>query len=361
MKAAVCYAFDQPLVIEELDLDPPQTGEVKVRVAACAICHSDVHQIRGDWSAKLPLVAGHEASGVVEEVGPGVTNVKVGDHVVMSLLRSCGRCYYCSKGDTHLCEGVFALQTETRLHNRRGEPVVQSIKTAAFAEYAVVDQSQLVSIPKEIPLDSASLLACGVITGLGAVVNTARVHTGESVAVLGIGGVGLNALQGAYLSGAQPIIALDLLENKLQAARDFGATHTINVAQEADPAGAVQALTGGRGVDYAFVTVGSPAAVAQALTLIRRGGALVLVGIPDDKATHPLLLAQSVWKEQRILSSSMGSTRYSVQVPQLVELYRQGRLKLDELVSRRYPLEEINEAIAAMERGEALRNVIVFE
>jgi Zn-dependent alcohol dehydrogenase len=361
MKAAVCYAFDQPLVIEELDLDPPQTGEVKVRVAACAICHSDVHQIRGDWSAKLPLVAGHEASGVVEEVGPGVTNVKVGDHVVMSLLRSCGRCYYCSKGDTHLCEGVFALQTETRLHNRRGEPVVQSIKTAAFAEYAVVDQSQLVPIPKEIPLDSASLLACGVITGLGAVVNTAKVHTGESVAVMGIGGVGLNALQGAYLSGAQPIIALDLLENKLQAARDFGATHTINVAQEADPAGAVQALTGGRGVDYAFVTVGSPVAVAQALTLIRRGGSLVLVGIPDDKATHPLLLAQSVWKEQRILSSSMGSTRLSVQVPQLVELYRQGRLKLDELVSRRYPLEEINEAIAAMERGEALRNVIVFE
>jgi Zn-dependent alcohol dehydrogenase len=332
-----------------------------VRVAACAICHSDVHQIRGDWSAKLPLVAGHEASGVVEEVGPGVTNVKVGDHVVMSLLRSCGRCYYCSKGDTHLCEGVFALQTETRLHNRRGEPVVQSIKTAAFAEYAVVDQSQLVPIPKEIPLDSASLLACGVITGLGAVVNTAKVHTGESVAVMGIGGVGLNALQGAYLSGAQPIIALDLLENKLQAARDFGATHTINVAREADPAGAVQALTGGRGVDYAFVTVGSPAAVAQALTLIRRGGSLVLVGIPDDKATHPLLLAQSVWKEQRILSSSMGSTRLSVQVPQLVELYRQGRLKLDELVSRRYPLEEINEAIAAMERGEALRNVIVFE
>jgi Zn-dependent alcohol dehydrogenase len=360
MKAAVCYAFDQPLVIDELELDPPQTGEVKVRVVACAICHSDVHQIRGDWSAIVPLVAGHEASGVVEEVGPGVTNVKVGDHVVMSLLRSCGRCYYCSKGDTHLCEGVFALQTETRLHNRRGEPVAQSIKTAAFAEYAVVDQSQLVPIPKDVPLDSASLLACGVITGLGAVVNTAKVHTGESVAVMGIGGVGLNAIQGAYLSGAQPIIALDLLENKLQAARDFGATHTINVAKEADPAGAVQALTGGRGVDYAFVTVGSPVAVAQALTLIRRGGSLVLVGIPDDKATHPLLLAQSVWKEQRILSSSMGSTRLSVQVPQLVELYRQGRLKLDELISRRYPLEEINEAIAAMERGEALRNVIVF-
>jgi S-(hydroxymethyl)glutathione dehydrogenase / alcohol dehydrogenase len=360
MKAAVCRAYDEPLAIEDIEIDSPQTGEVKVQVAACAICHSDVHQIRGDWSAKLPLVAGHEASGIVKEVGPGVTGVNVGDHVVVSLLRSCGRCFYCGRGDTHLCEGTFALQTETRLHTKAGEPILQSIKTAAFAEYVVVDQSQLVPIPKEIPLDSASLLACGVITGLGAVINTARVGTGESVAVVGIGGVGLNSIQGAYLSGAQPIIALDLLENKLQAARDFGATHTINVGQEADAAAVVQGLTGGRGVDYAFVTVGSPLAVAQALSLIRRGGSLVLVGIPDDKATHPLLLAQTVWKEQRILSSSMGSIRLSVQVPQLIALYQQKRLKLDELISRRYPLDKINEAINSMERGEALRNVIVF-
>ncbi|MFN8488057.1 MAG: Zn-dependent alcohol dehydrogenase [Caldilineaceae bacterium] len=360
MKAAVCYAYDKPLVIEEINIDPPKTGEVKVRVVACAICHSDIHQIHGDWSAALPLVAGHEAAGVVEEVGPGVTGVQVGDHVVMSLLRACGRCFYCSKGDTHLCEGKFALQTETRLHNQQGQPIFQSINTAAFAEHAVVDQSQLVPIPKEIPLDSASLLACGVITGLGAVINTAQVGTGESVAVLGMGGVGLNSIQGAVLSGAHPIIALDLLDNKLQAARDFGATHTINLAQEGDPVAAVKALTGGRGVDYAFVTVGSPKAVAQAITLLRKGGSLVLVGIPDDKATHPLLLAQTVWREQRVLSSSMGSTRLSVQVPQLVELYRYGRLKLDELISQRYPLEQINEAIAAVERGEALRNVIVF-
>jgi S-(hydroxymethyl)glutathione dehydrogenase / alcohol dehydrogenase len=360
VKAAVCRAYDQPLVIEDIEIDPPQTGEVKVEVVACAICHSDVHQIRGDWSAALPLVAGHEAAGVVREIGPGVTGVQVGDHVVMSLLRSCGRCFYCSKGDTHLCEGDFALHHETRLHTKAGEPIIQSIKTAAFAEYAVVDESQLVPIPKEIPLDSASLLACGVITGLGAVINTAKVGVGESVAVVGIGGVGLNSIQGAYLSGAQPIIALDLLDNKLEAARDFGATHTINVAQETDAAAVVRELTGGRGVDYAFVTVGSPLAVSQALSLIRRGGSLVLVGIPDDKATHPLLLAQAVWREQRILSSSMGSTRLSVQVPQLIALYQQKRLKLDELISRRYPLEEINEAIDSMERGEALRNVIVF-
>ena len=360
MKAAVCCAYDQPLVIEDLNLDPPKSGEVKVRVAACAICHSDIHQIRGDWSAALPLVAGHEAAGVVEAVGPDVSNVQVGDHVVMSLLRSCGRCYFCGKGDTHLCEGTFALQSETRLHRKTGEAIHQSINTAAFAEQAVVDQSQLVPIPKDIPLASASLLACGVITGLGAVVNTAKVGLGEAVAVIGVGGVGLNAVQGAALSGAQPIIALDLLDNKLKAAREFGATHTINITDDLDPAATVQSLTGGRGVDYAFVTVGSPPAVAQAATLIRRGGSLVLVGIPDDKATHPLLLAQTVWREQRVLSSSMGSTRFSIQVPQLIELYQQGRLKLDELISRTYPLGEINEAIAAVERGEVLRTVIVF-
>lgn len=292
MKAAVCRAFDKPLAIEELTIDPSKTGEVLVKPAACAICHSDVHQIHGDWSAKLPLVAGHEAAGVVMELGPGVTSVQVGDHVVMSLLRSCGRCFYCSRGDTHLCEGVFALTTETRLHDQAGEPVIQLINCAAFAEYAVVDQSQLVPIPKEIPLDSASLPACGVITGLGAVTNTAKVGVGESVAVVGIGGVGLNAIQGAALSGATPIIALDLLENKLQAGRDFGATHTINLSQETDAEAVVRAWTGGRGVDYAFVTVGSPVAVKLALSLARRGGALVLVGIPDDKATHALLLAQ---------------------------------------------------------------------
>ncbi len=359
MKAAVCYAYDQPLTVEEIDIDPPKAGEVLVRVAACAICHSDVHQIRGDWSAALPLVAGHEASGVVVELGSGVTTVAVGDHVVMSLLRSCGRCFYCARGDLHLCEGDFALQHETRLHNKRGEPIIQSIKTAAFAEFAVVDQSQLVPIPKDMPLDSASLLACGVITGLGAVVNTARVRTGENVAVIGLGGVGLSAVQGAALSGAQPIIAMDLLEAKMRAALDFGATHAFNAADETLLA-RVQALTGGRGVDYAFVTVGSPRAVAQGISLVRNGGALVLVGIPDDKAVHPLLLAQTVWREQRILGSSMGSTRLSVQVPQLVELYRQGRLKLDELISRRYPLEQINQAIADMEGGQALRNVIVF-
>lgn len=360
MKAAVCYEFGQPLVVEEVELDPPQKGEVKVRIAAVAICHSDIHLLRGEWRRDLPVVAGHEASGIVEEVGEGVTLTKPGDHVVVSLLRACGGCFYCTTGSPHLCEGKFALSQESRLRNMRGEPIIQGIKTAAFAEYSVVDQSQVVPLPDEVPLDSASLLACGVITGLGAVVNTAKVEPNSSVVVIGIGGVGLNSVQGAVLAGAHPIIAIDLLDHKLTAAKTFGATYTINAAQQEAPAEIVKGLTSGRGADYAFVTVGSTAAVEQALSLIRRGGTVVLVGIPAESATIPLRIAHQVWNERRLLSSSMGSTRLSVDVPRLVALYQHGRLKLDELISARYSLEQINEAIESVEKGEALRNVIVF-
>ena len=364
MKAAVCYEYGKPLVIEELEIDPPQWGEVKVRLAATAICHSDVHLIRGEWATDnsgLPVVAGHESAGIVEEVGEGVTLVKPGDHVVMSLLRSCGRCFYCASGTTYLCEGDYALNKESRFRNQRGERVLQGIRTAGFAEQTIVDQSQLVPISDDIPLDSASLLACGVITGLGAVVNTAEVELGRTVAVIGVGGVGLNSVQGALLSGANPIIAIYLLDNKLEAARSFGATHTINASNTEDVAAEVRKLTAGRGVDYAFVAVGSPRAVEQAFTLIRRGGTVTLVGIPEIQATVPFSPTYGVWNSQRVLGSNMGSTRLSTDVPRLVDLYRTKRLKLDELITKRYPLEQINEAIESMERGEALRNVIMFE
>jgi S-(hydroxymethyl)glutathione dehydrogenase/alcohol dehydrogenase len=360
MKAAVCYAFGQPLTIEEIDIDPPQQGEVKIRLAATAICHSDVHLIRGEWGGRLPVVAGHEAAGIVDAVGENVTLAKPGDTVVVSLLRSCGRCFYCTLGSPHLCERRFALDTESRLRNRRGERLQQGIRTAAFAEYAIVDQSQVVQVPADMPLDRAALLACGVITGLGAVVNTARVGPGQSVVVIGAGGVGLNAIQGAVLVGAHPIVAVDRLDTKLAAARTFGATHAINAAQQ-DLRAAVANLTAGRGTDYVFVTVGSPTAVAQALTMIRPGGTVVIVGIPQEGATAALSIGDMVWNEQRVIGSRMGSTRLSVDVPRLVDLYRHGRLKLDELITARYPLEQINEAISAMETGEVLRNVIVFD
>jgi S-(hydroxymethyl)glutathione dehydrogenase / alcohol dehydrogenase len=287
------------------------------------------------------------------------TLTKPGDRVVVSLIRSCGRCFYCATGSPHQCEGTFALETESRLHTRRGDPLHQGLRTSAFAEYTIVDQSQVVPVPDDMPLDRAALLACGVITGVGAVVNIARVTPGSSVVVIGCGGVGLNAVQGAVLAGAQPIIALDVLDTKLTAARAFGATHTVNAGRN-DARAVVRDLTDGRGADYVFVTVGSPRAVAQGLTLVRREGTVGLVGIPERGASVSLDIARFVIDGKRVIGCLMGATRLRVDVPRLVALYRQGRLKLDELITARYPLEQINEAIAVMERGEALRNVIVF-
>ncbi len=359
MKAAVCYEFGQPLIVEEIDIDPPQPGEVKVKMAATAICHSDVHVVRGEWGGKVPVVAGHESAGIIAEVGQGVTALRPGDYVVVSMLRSCGRCPDCAGGAPHLCSGSFALDSQCRLHSQRGQAIYHGLKTASFAEYAIVDQSQCVKIPGDIRPESAALLGCGVITGVGAVINTARVAPGSRVAVIGAGGVGLNSIQGAVLAEANMIIAVDQVEDKLTVARAFGATHTVNGGAE-DPVKAVRALSEGMGVDYAFVTVGSVPALNQAFKMIRRGGSVVAVGLPEVTATLDLKVHSLVGGERRILGSYMGSTRLSTDVPRLVELYRQGRLKLDELISRRYSLEQINEAITTMEGGAALRNVIVF-
>ena len=359
MKAAVCREFGKPLVIEEIDLDPPQAGEIKVKMAACAICHSDILYMEGAWGGTLPAVYGHEAAGVVEEVGPGVKGIAVGDHVVVTLIRSCGGCHFCAQGEQVLCETTFPLDEHGPLHSHDGQSIVQGLRTGGFAEYVVVDASQAVAIPKTVPLDSASLLACGVITGLGAVVNTAGVSAGSSVVVIGTGGVGLNSVQGAALSGAQPVIALDLSDLKLEAARNFGATHTVNPTAE-DAAEAVRALTGGRGADYVIVGAGSKTAIEQGTGLMRAGGILVIAGMPPTGVTVEFDPCGIAGANQRIMGSKMGSTRVKVDVPRLVALYQQGRLKLDELISGRYPLEEINEAVASVNRGEALRNVIIF-
>lgn len=362
MKAAVCYEFGQPLVVEDVSIDEPHAGEVRVRLAATAICHSDLHLMHGDWAGGLPVVPGHEAAGVVASIGSGVTAVSPGDRVVVSLLRSCGQCFQCTKGSTELCEYPYALNTESRLRTARGEAIVHGIRVAAFAEEVVVDQSQVVKVREEMPFDRAALLGCGVITGVGAVLNTARVGAGESVVIIGAGGVGLNAVQAAAIAGAAPIIAVDRLEAKLSAALAFGATDTINSAslEPRDVARTIRRLTSGRGADYAFVTVGVAEAVGDALRLIRPGGTVVAVGMPPNRATAPLRVADLVWSEQRLLGSRMGATRLTRDVPRLVDLYLDGRLKLDELITAHYPLDGINAALAAMERGEALRNVIVF-
>jgi S-(hydroxymethyl)glutathione dehydrogenase / alcohol dehydrogenase len=359
MRAAVCREFKQPLAIEHLDLAAPQAGEVRVRIAACAICHSDLLAMDGAWGGDLPAVYGHEAAGVVEEVGAGVARVEPGDHVVVTLLRSCGHCDFCTSGEAHLCETKLPLDLRSPLSVRDGSAIRQGLRTGAFAEHVVVDASQIAVIPREVPLDSASLLACGVITGLGAVLNTAAVRPGSHVATIGTGGVGLNCVQGAALASARVNIAIDVSERKLAAARIFGASHTIDPREE-DTRDAVCSLTGGRGADYVFVAAGSAAAIEQGVTLLRRGGTLVIVGMPADGVKVCLEAVDIPARGVRILGSKMGSARPRVDVPLLAEWYLQGRLKLDELISGRYPLDEINEAMESARSGAALRNVITF-
>ena len=360
IKAAVCREFAKPLSIEEVELAAPGAGEIRVKVAACAICHSDIHYADGAWGGDLPSVYGHEASGTVEEIGAGVGEFTIGDRVVVTLIRSCGRCYYCADGDEVLCEADFSLDRNGPITGAGGEPIHQGLRTGAFAEQVVVDASQAVTIPQEISFDSGSLLACGVITGLGAVTNTARVEAGSKVVVIGTGGVGLNSIQGAVLSECRAIIAVDVVDGKLAAAKRFGATHTVHSGRD-DVAGAVRALTDGRGADYVFVTAGVKSAIEQGFGLIRKGGTLVLVGMPASGVIagfEPLSFANDC---QVVLGSKMGSSRVRVDIPKLVELYQQGRLKLDELISERYRLEEINEAIASVKQGKVMRNIIVFQ
>ena len=362
MRAAVCHEFGKPLIVEDVNIDPPQKGEVKVRLAATAICHSDIHAIDGYWHYKTPIIAGHEAAGIVDQVGDGVTTIQPNDRVVVTLLRSCGRCKSCITGAPHLCEGRFALETENRLHTYSGDIIHLGIRTGAFAEYVVVDESQVVQIPEDIPLDSAALLACGVITGFGAVVNTVHVSPGESVVVIGIGGVGINVVQGAALSGAYPIIAVDLLDSKLKVAHTFGATHMINASQVKEMTESIMELTSGRGADYVFVTVGNSAAISQGFTLMgKQQGTLVVVGFPEGAANLSLPPGPLIGGERKIIGCWMGSTRWQVDIPRLVKLYQSGLYKLDELITGRYPLEQINEAIASTKKGDALRNVIMFK
>jgi S-(hydroxymethyl)glutathione dehydrogenase / alcohol dehydrogenase len=357
--AAVCRAFGAPLTIETVELAEPGPGEVLIRTAACAICHSDIFYVDGAWGGGLPAVYGHEAAGVVEAVGPGVSRVKPGDHVVATLIRNCGFCPACTEGAPVFCEETFPLDRLSPLTDRAGKPIAHGMRTGAFAEHMVVEQSQAVAIPKDVPLDSASLIACGVLTGMGAVVNTAGAKPGSSVVVIGCGGVGLNSIQGARLAGTSPIIAVDVEPAKLAAAREFGATETINAKCE-NVAERAAALNGGRKADWVFVSVGVKGAAEQGVSLMKRNGATVLVGMPPSGVTATIDPGWLAADGQRILGSKMGSARPALDVPRIVKLYREGRLKLDQLISGRYRLESINEALASSRSGAALRNVIVF-
>jgi Zn-dependent alcohol dehydrogenase len=359
MKAAICYESDKPLVVEEVDIDPPQKGEIKARLSATAICHSDIHLMSKEFGGRAPVLTGHESAGYVEEVGEGVTAVKPGDRVVLSLLASCRECVHCWAGQPHLCEAQWPLMTEARVHNKQGVAIPHPLKIGGFAEYTVVDQSQAVKIPDEMPLDRACLLSCGFITGFGAVVNRAKVETYKSVVIVGVGGVGISAVQGAVFSGAHPIIAVDVSDAKLETARSFGATHAVNAASP-DAVEEIKKLTKG-GADYVFITVGSASAMQQGMTMMGVGGTTVIIGLAPPSVKLEFSPFEFFHAEKGVIGNYMGATNLKVDVPNLVDLYLAGRLKLDEMITGRYPLEKINEAIASVERGEALRNVIMFE
>lgn len=359
IRAAVCREFGKPLLIEEVELAAPRAGEVEVEVKAVAICHSDISYADGAWGGTLPAVYGHEAAGVVRHVGKGVKSVREGDRVVVTLIRYCGDCHYCSKGAQVMCEEVFPLDRKGPISEPGGGKVEQSMRTGAFAERVVVHESQMVKIPKGIPFESASLLACGVITGFGAVVNTAHVKAGDSVAVVGCGGVGLNAIQGAVHAGASRIIGIDLAPSKLRDAKKFGATHAVNPTSE-DAAAKIMKLTKNRGVDFVFVTVGAIAAFEGAFNYITKMGRVIVVGMPPTGVMAQYDPGTMAAWNQGIAGSKMGDAVISRDIPKLVRAYRSGTLKLDELVSNTYPLERINEAIAEVKSGTVKRNVIVF-
>ena len=355
--AAVSYAPDRPLELEPVRLDPPGPGEVEVRVAATAICHSDISFIDGAWGEFPATVFGHETAGTVSAVGDGVSNVVPGDSVVVTLVRFCGECFFCQAGEPTFCTARFPLDDETRLHRPDGTPLGQGLKVGGFAGHVVVHSSQVVAVPNDLPPDLASLLACGVLTGVGAATRTAPIAPGSTVAVIGVGGVGLNVVQGARIAGASRIVAVDVAPAKLDAASRFGATDAVAAA---DAEREVRRLTQDRGADTVFVAVGNGRAIDAGLAMTRRGGTLCVVGMHANGVRTELELGYVAAAGQRIVGSKMGSARPDIDIPGLVSLYEQGRLDLESLVTHRFALADIAEAVDEVRRGEALRNVIVW-
>jgi S-(hydroxymethyl)glutathione dehydrogenase/alcohol dehydrogenase len=365
-KAAILTALDQPLEIAEVELESPRAGEVKVRMAASGVCHSDLSMQNGTIMGATPVVLGHEGAGIITEVGEGVTNVKVGDHVVVSWVPQCGECFFCKRNQGHLCElGGVAMATGglldgTTRFSRDGAPVMQMAASGTFSEESVIPAIGAVKIPDDMPLAQAALIGCGVLTGAGAAMNTADIKPGDTVAVVGCGGVGLNVIQGARIKGATRIIAIDMVESKLELAKEFGATDVIN-ASEKDAVSAVMDMTEQRGADVAFEVIGLQPTIDQVITMTRRGGQAILVGVPKmDAVVNVPAFFGVVLMEKTIKGCWYGSSNVHTDVPKLVELYKKGELKLDELISRRIGLEDVNAAFDAMKAGEVARSVIEY-
>lgn len=357
IRAAVCHAFNQPLTVEEVMLAPPGPGEVEVTLEAVAICHSDISYAEGAWGGPLPAVYGHEAAGRITAVGPGTAAPPPGSRVIATLLRACGSCLCCSSGHPAHCERK-AEPRPSPLSRLDGSPIAQGLYCGAFAERMVVPASQIAPVPEALPADQACLLACGVVTGVGAVLNTAEVKAGEIVVVIGAGGVGLNAIQGARIAGAARVVAVDMLPEKLEDARLFGATDTV-LASVPKPWAEMRRRTG-RAADVVLVAAGAAAAYADAPRYLAPLGRLIAVGMPPSGQTaayEPVILAAT---GQQIRGSLMGDAVLARDIPRFTDLHAQGRLMLAELISRRWSLDQINEAIADTGAGNARRNVITF-
>ena len=359
IKAAVCHEFGKPLHVEDIDLRAPENEEIEVTLGAVAICHSDISFANGDWGGFLPAVYGHEAAGVITAVGPAAGDFAIGDPVVVTLIRACGSCPSCAGGNPTICETPYDT-VKGPLRTADGGPLEQAMACGAFAEKVVVSHRQIVRIPESLPKDLASLLSCGVITGVGAAVNAAGLRPGQDVVVIGAGGVGLNAIQGARIAGARRIVAVDMPEEKLEIAKEFGATHGV-LASLKEPWKAAYKALGGRGADAVLITVGAIPAYDQAPRYLGLGGKAVMIGMPhsgDEASYEPVILAAL---GQGLVGSKMGDVVIQRDIPWMSDLYEQGRLKLDELVSGRWSLDQINEAIADTKTGSAKRNVILFD
>jgi S-(hydroxymethyl)glutathione dehydrogenase / alcohol dehydrogenase len=362
IKAALFHGAKQPLAIEQVEIDKPNGREVLVRTVAAGVCHSDLHFVDGLFALNAPAILGHESAGVVEEVGERVTYVQPGDHVIACLSVFCGHCDQCLSGHPNRCANRAELQrssTERPRLSQDGQPVVQFADISGYAEKMLLHENAVVKITKEMPLDKAALIGCGVTTGVGAALNTAKVEPGSTVAVFGAGGVGLAAIQGARIAGARRIIAVDVFESKLATAKRLGATDTVD-ASSADPVKAIKDMTGG-GVDYSFEAIGLKSAAEQAFYCLGPGGTATVIGMIPAGQKIEIEGRYFYSTERKIQGSTMGSNRFRIDMPRYIDFYMQGRLNLDDMVSRKAPLDGVNEAFRAMKAGEVARTVLMFD
>ena len=361
MKAAVFHEPKLPLSIEDVELDKPQDREVLIKTVASGVCHSDLHFVEGLYPYAAPAVLGHEAAGIIEEVGKQVTYVKPGDHVICCLSVFCGNCEQCMSGHPNRCSNKAATQRKPGDKPRisqKGQPVNQFLDISSYCEKMLLHENAVVKIREDLPLDRAALIGCGVTTGVGAVLNTAKIEPGSTVAVFGAGGVGLAAIQGARIAGARKIIAVDMFEGKLAMAKRLGATDTVD-ASSSDAVDEIRKLTDGAGVNYSFEAIGLKKVAEQAFLAIKPGGTATVIGmIPVGQKVE--LDGYMFLTERKLQGSNMGSNRFRIDMPKYIDFYLQGRLNLDDMISQRRKLEDVNDAFRAMKAGEVARTVLMF-